>query len=131
MRGKSASAFRKPLIAAIEATGGTVWPKLFTALRATRDTEMRETYPGHVVDAWIGHDEKVAKHNYLQVTESHFEKAVQNPVQYPAATARTELQTKKATPEKHRELPLNAAQCEAVQNHQVGDTGLEPVTPCL
>ena len=42
-----------------------------------------------------------------------------------------ELQTKKATPEKPRELPSNAALCEAMQDHQVGVTGLEPVTSAM
>ena len=35
--------------------GVTPWPKLFVNLRATRATELREEFPGHVVDSWIGH----------------------------------------------------------------------------
>ncbi len=92
----SSAALRKPISTAIEAAGGRVWDKLFVSLRASRDTELRELAPSHVVDEWIGHNEAVARKNYLQVTDEHFEKAVQNP----AASARTELQTKKATPEK-------------------------------
>ena len=68
---------------------------------------------------------------WFHLTDECFEKAVRNPAQYPAASARTELQTKTATPEKPRELLLIAAPCEAVQNHQVGVTGLEPVTSCM
>ena len=59
--GRSAAYCRKPVLAAIEAAGIEPWDKLFVALRATRDTELRERYPSHVVDAWIGHDEAVAK----------------------------------------------------------------------
>ena len=34
-----------------------------------------ETYPAHVVVAWIGHSETVARKHYLQTTDTHFEKA--------------------------------------------------------
>ncbi|MCA9169444.1 MAG: phage integrase SAM-like domain-containing protein, partial [Planctomycetales bacterium] len=71
MQGKTDTAFRKPLLRAIEKCGVEPWDKLFTSLRATRDTELRETFPSHVVDAWIGHDEGVAKRNYLQITDQH------------------------------------------------------------
>lgn len=75
----------------IELAGLEPWPKLFHNLRATRQTELAETYPIHVVCAWLGNSQAVAKKHYLQVTEEHFEratmdpkKALQNPVQYPA-----------------------------------------------
>ena len=68
---------------------------------------------------------------WFHLTDECFEKAVRNPAQYPAASARTELQTKKATPEKPRESPCDAASCKALQNHQVGVTGLEPVTSAM
>ena len=74
------------ILAVVKAAGIKPWDKLFVALRATRDTELREQFPGHVVDAWFGHDEAVAKKNYLQVTDEHFEKAVQ----YPAESARND-----------------------------------------
>ena len=44
------TALRKPLLAGIKAAGAEPWPKLWTALRATRDTELRETFPVHVVE---------------------------------------------------------------------------------
>jgi len=53
------------------------WPKPFQNLRSTRETELMEIYPSHVVVAWIGHSEKVARKHYLQTTDAHFEKAVQ------------------------------------------------------
>ncbi len=74
MQGKSGTAIRKPLIRAIESLGKSPWGSLFNALRATRDTELRESFPSHVVDYWIGHDEAVAKKHYVQVTNEHFEK---------------------------------------------------------
>jgi integrase len=52
------------------------WQKPFQNLRSTRETELMETYPAHVVCRWIGNSEAVAKKHYLQVTDAHFEKAV-------------------------------------------------------
>lgn len=52
------------------------WPKLFHNLRATRQTELEESFPSHVVCAWIGNSERVAREHYLQVTDEHFKKAV-------------------------------------------------------
>ncbi len=55
--------------------GLTPWPKLFQNLRATRETELAEVFPIHVVCEWIGNSQIVAKKHYLQVTEKHFAKA--------------------------------------------------------
>ena len=51
------------------------WPKLFQNLRSTRETELMENYPAHVVCAWLGNTEAVAKKHYLQVTDDHFRRA--------------------------------------------------------
>lgn len=65
------------------------WPRLFHALRASRETELAAEYPVHVVTAWLGNTPKIAMKHYLMTTESDFSKAigklvqmaVQNPVQ--------------------------------------------------
>jgi integrase len=51
------------------------WPKIFQNLRSTRETELMETFPAHVVCAWLGNTEAVAKKHYLQVTDDHFRRA--------------------------------------------------------
>jgi len=61
----------------VKRAGLKPWPKPFQNLRATRETELMEIYPAHVVVSWIGHSEKVARQHYLQTTDAHFEKAVQ------------------------------------------------------
>src|SRR5690606_3022729 len=64
------------------------WPKLFHNLRATRETELAETYPLHVVCSWIGNTQAVAAKHYLQVTDAHFDaarKATRNPAQHTEA----------------------------------------------
>jgi len=60
----------------VKRAGLKPWPKPFQNLRATRETELMEIYPSHVVVSWIGHSEKVARMHYLQTTDAHFEKAV-------------------------------------------------------
>ncbi len=44
-----------------------------------------ETYPAHVVVAWIGHSETVARKHYLQVTDANFEKATAEKVAHSVA----------------------------------------------
>jgi integrase len=53
------------------------WPKTFVNLRSTRRTELQESFPGHVIDEWLGHSSKTADLHYLQVTDSHWELATQ------------------------------------------------------
>ena len=68
----------------IQRAGLKPWPKLFQNLRSTRETELAESYSLHVVCAWIGNSQAVAKKHYLQVTDEHFERATQIPTQHPA-----------------------------------------------
>lgn len=72
----------------IRRAGVAPWEKPFHNMRATRETELAERYPIHVVCSWIGNSATVAQKHYLQVTEDHFadaaapnEKAAQNPAQ--------------------------------------------------
>ena len=86
----------------IKRAGLTPWPKLMQNLRSSRQTELEETFPSHVVCKWMGNSIKVAQKHYLQTTESHFSKAVQNPVQQAAATSSVGSQVA----EPKREKPL-------------------------
>jgi len=52
------------------------WPKSFQNLRSTRETELAEDFPMHVVCKWIGNSEPIAMQHYLQLTDEHFERAV-------------------------------------------------------
>jgi len=72
----TSAATRKPLIKAIKLAGEEPREKLWTALRATRDTELREQHPAFVVDAWLGHDDLIAKRHYTQTLDHHFDAAV-------------------------------------------------------
>ena len=48
----------------------------FTSCRSSRETELMNEYPAHVVCAWIGNSEAVARKHYLQVTDDHLAKAL-------------------------------------------------------
>ncbi len=67
----------------VERAGLRPWPKLFQNMRSTRQTELSEHFPAHVVCAWMGNSEDVAREHYLQVTDAHFEAAaaLHEPVQ--------------------------------------------------
>jgi len=46
--------------------GVVLWEKPFQNMCSTRATELIETYPAHVVNAWMGHTEAVAMAHYRQ-----------------------------------------------------------------
>lgn len=88
---------RTQLLRIIKRAGLTPWPKLFHNLRATRQTELEERFPSHVVCRWIGNSRRVAQEHYLQVTDVHYRQAIemcdeqvaQNPTQQIPAGRRT------------------------------------------
>ncbi len=61
----------------IKKAGLIPWPKPFTNLRATRETELNDAgFPMHVVCEWMGHSKAVAIKHYLQTTDDHFARAI-------------------------------------------------------
>ena len=60
----------------IRRAGLEQWPRLWHNLRASRQTELADQFPSHVVCAWIGNSESVAREHYLQVTPEHIAKAI-------------------------------------------------------
>ena len=83
-RGTSTN-LRTQLHRIIKKAGLDPWPKVFQNLRSTRETELAETYPMHVVCRWLGNSQLVAAKHYLQLTDDHFQRAVA-----PAPTAPTD-----------------------------------------
>ncbi len=104
----------------IKAAGLAVWPRLFHNLRATRETELASEHPLHVVCEWIGNSSRVAREHYLQVTDEHFARALQNPMhQPPARGGKTAQGVRKA-----RENPF----CPGLRAQTVPPAGIEPAT---
>lgn len=114
--------FRTRLERIIRRAGLEPWPKLFQNLRSTRQTELEEIFPSHVVCKWIGNTVKVASKHYLQVTEEHFAKAAQNPAQYVAVK-----------PGKGQDRPTeNTGFYRGLRDnttYEVAGAGLEPARP--
>ena len=52
------------------------WERLFQNLERAERLSLADTYPLHVVTAWLGNTPKVASEHYLQVTPEHFERAL-------------------------------------------------------
>ncbi len=118
------------------------WPKLFQNLRSTRETELMETYPSHVVCAWIGNSESVAQKHYLQITDEHFAKAIraapgdqnaaperralQNALQQGAEPARTVPKQTAPAQQKAPVLPGLAALSEILHESKIPLRGFEP-----
>ena len=134
---------RTQLCRIIRKAGLTPWPRLFQNLRASRETELAQAHPLHVVCKWIGNSPRVAADHYLQVTEDHFdlagksaansgavndEKALQKPVQQPAASVRNEPQTTKKAQENRALLRELATTCDCLPMCGVTPTGFEPVS---
>ena len=88
------------------------WPKPFHNLRSSRETELAERFPLHVVCGWIGNTAKVAVRHYLQTTAEHFETAVSEPTSVRKGPGRLPTTNNQAFPE--------AAQKAAQQMHAEG-----------
>ncbi len=77
----------------IRRAGFKPWPKLFHNGRSTRETELAESFPLHIVTAWTGDSELVSQKHYLQISDEHFARAAQNPAQQSSANGRDALQS--------------------------------------
>jgi len=69
---ESESAWRTRMFKLLKRLGIPAWPRVFHNLRASRQTELEERFPSHVVCGWMGNSESVARAHYLQTTEDHF-----------------------------------------------------------
>ena len=88
----------------VKRAGIEPWPRIFHNLRSSRQTELEETFPSHVVCKWMGNSQQVARKHYLQTTEEHFDRALeggaksgalaaQNRAQHAHAQGRTDSQS--------------------------------------
>ena len=111
---------RTQLLRIISRAGLTAWPRLFHNLRASRETELVREHPIHVVCAWIGNSERVARKHYLQVTDIDFEKATSNPTSPMHADGR-------AGPHAEKETAVSPANANYTAVH-VPPAGIEPAT---
>ena len=116
----------------IRKAGLEPWPKPFQNLRATRQTELCERWPEHVVCEWIGNSRLVARKHYLQVTDEHFEQAAKSTD--PPKAAHNQAQQDAAGPcivshPVSENAKFNAKRAPAREYEGVmGPVGFEPTT---
>lgn len=60
----------------IRKAGLTSWPRLWHKVRASRQMELANHFPSHVVCQWIGNSEDVAREHYPSVTRKYVEQAI-------------------------------------------------------
>jgi len=77
---------RTTLVKYIRRAGLAPWERPFHNMRASRQTELVADFPAHVVCAWLGNSEHVAKRHYLTVREEDFERASQRAAKSGAVT---------------------------------------------
>src|SRR5262249_23451502 len=114
------------------------WERLFHNLRASRQTELADQFPLHVVTDWIGNSPDIADRHYLKTTDQHFEKAIrglsadatlsatQNPTQQAAEIDSFDPQTENAPSSEDEALLALAGSCEHCTNEQIPPRGVEP-----
>ena len=82
----------------------------------------------HVVCQWIDNSQPIAAKHYLQVTDDHFTKSLQNALQQPAVLPRTEPQAGLAEDEKTPVLQGDASGCDHLRDGRIPPAGIEPAT---
>ena len=120
----------------VRKAGLTPWQKPFHNMRATRQTELSDQFPEHVVCGWLGNSEDVATKHYLHTTDEHFAAAISTPtaVGLGAKTARnpTRAPSESTRNDAHRETPNEKTPCfQRVFASNVDDIGLEPTTSTM
>jgi hypothetical protein len=103
-------------------------PRLYQNLRASRETELCERFPIHVVAEWLGNSPKTGLAHYTQVKEQLYRKALQNPGQQGAESARIAPQEETGELTDCEALRDIAMEGIAMQGLLMTPTGFEPVS---
>jgi hypothetical protein len=120
----------------LKRAGLTPWPRLFHALRASRQTELAAEYPLHVVCSWIGNTAAIAAQHYLTVRDEDFERATRGDAKCGALATQNAAQQvpagdgKMVNPvpqaqDSFQDMRLAAKACRMVHKRLVSPTGLE------
>ncbi len=129
----------------IRRAGLTPWPKLWQNCRASREIELCQSFPEHVVAKWVGHNQVTARGFYLKVLPSDFTKAagwsaapqivpaatVSEPAQIPAQSQATlAWNSLHEGGQSHRGNPVfqgNTGDLKSLQNKGMRVRGVEPL----
>lgn len=127
------------------------WARPFHNLRASRETELIETYPIQVVTSWLGNSPTIAMKHYLLTTEEHFQRAcltsassknsaqksgakssardadlAQNRAQRSFATTSNEMNSSRENTGEEQKMQRPANDCETLHFPGAERTGFEP-----
>ncbi len=108
----------------IKNAGIEVWQKVFQNLRSSRENELMQEHPAHVVLEWIGHTAKVAQGHYLKVNDADYDRASGEAARNAARSVSVSSHQRPSQPTGSKENPVNANTI----NKKVRPTGFEPVT---
>ena len=107
----------------IQKAGVSVWPKIFQNLRASRENELIQEYPIHLVLAWIGHTAAVAQGHYLTATDADYRRAAGKAAQNPAHSASVRRRQGPSQPTGSKENPVKAG----TSKNPIPPRGVEPL----
>jgi hypothetical protein len=113
---------------------GTKKVRLFNVLRGSRQTELTEKFPAHVVSFWLSNTPRVAVQHYLQVRDSDFERAKKRGSSAAKSCVANRRRHRKTIargaerPRNHRVLRQIAIAFRYKLLYLVPPTGVEPVT---
>lgn len=116
----------------IKRAGLEPWTRTFQNLRASRETELTERFPLHVVTSWIGNSQLIAARHYLTVRDTDFERAAksaQNPTQCHAATPCERVQHLPEDGEKNAVFQCVTADFSAMHESLLAPRGFKPLLP--
>ncbi len=130
---------RTQMLRIMDRAGVKPWPRLFQNMRASRETELTQSHPLHVVVAWIGNSAAIAAKHYLQVTDADFDRAAeggaesgaqvaQNPAQHSHVGNSTDSQETKQALALQGLVLQDAGGCGLLYNRQVPPRGVEPLS---
>ncbi|MBC7855794.1 MAG: site-specific integrase [Pirellulaceae bacterium] len=121
-------------------SGLAPWKRLFHNLRASRQTELEDKFPTHVVCKWLGNSPKTARKHYLKVTDEHFAAALQGAAKSEAPALQKAQQSAAVTKSKGGKkspqliavqgvLPSVTESDSLILYNNVAEAGLEPALP--
>lgn len=67
---------RQQMFRIVYKAGLTPWDKLFNNMRASREMDLLEAFPAHVVSAWMGHSIQTERKHYVFAREEDYIKGV-------------------------------------------------------
>ncbi|HEX5104213.1 MAG TPA: tyrosine-type recombinase/integrase [Pirellulaceae bacterium] len=103
----------------VKRAGLAPWPRLFHALRSSRETELAKEYPIHVVTSWLGNTPRIAMKHYLMTTDSDFERAAKSG----AVSSRTEPHQQETPANPDDESSRFAGACGTMRDSAIPSCG--------